>query len=109
MVIVPFQPFPSFVQEVTLDRVPYRLQFTWNTRGEYWNLIIRNRQDENLLSTKVVIGLPLLFQTPGRSLPPGDLVAVDLTDNRTQYDRIGYDDFTGTRGLQLVYAEEAEL
>ena len=109
MVIIPFQPFASFVEEITLDRVPYRLLFTWNTRGEYWNLIVRNRQDENLLSTKVVLGTPLLFQFPGRGLPSGDIVIVDLAPSRSQYNRIEYDDFTGERGLQVAYAEEAEL
>lgn len=106
MIQIPFFDLSSFSQEVTLDLVPYRLTFNWNSRGEYWTLDITNRDQTVLIAgIKIVIGYELLTAHPDRGLPPGELYAVDPSGNT---DRIGQNDFFNNR-VSLIYVPEAEL
>lgn len=74
MITIPWKPFPSFIQEITFEDTPYLLQHIWNSRGEYWTLTFRDR-DENpvLLGLKLVKGIELIARYPDRGLPPGYL------------------------------------
>lgn len=108
MLQIPIQPYPAFVEEITLEGTPYRLSFIWNSRGAFWNLVVSDRQNTPLLSVKVVLGYPLLLQFPDRGLPLGEFVVVDTSDSASNTERIEYDDFTGERGLGFIYATEEE-
>ena len=108
MLQIPIQPYPAFIEEITLEGTPYRLEFAWNSRGAFWNLTVRTRANTPLLSLKVVLGYPLLLQFPDRGLPAGEFVVVDTAENADNTARIEYDDLTGERGLGFIYATEAE-
>jgi hypothetical protein len=106
MIVIPFKEFPSFTEEITLDNVPYRLSFNWNTRGEFFSLIFQSREEENLAAIKLVLEYELISNYPDYGLPPGKLYVVDTTDST---DNIGRDDFTNNRALQLIYVPEDEV
>lgn len=106
MRIIPVKKFSSFTQEVTLDDVPYRLKLSWNTRGEYWSLIFRTREEEDILAIKLVLNYELISDYPDYGLPKGQLYVVDTTESN---EPIGRNDFTNDRNLLLVYVPEEEV
>lgn len=106
MLEIPMKNFSSFTQEVTLDNVPYRLTFTWNTRGEFWSLGIADRARNNLITgIRLVLNYEMLQHYPGRDLPPGALFVIDPKSNA----RIGRYDFFNDRQLKVVYVPEDEV
>jgi hypothetical protein len=101
VVVIPFQNLPSFVEEIELDGVPVKLNLTWNSFDECWNLDILNTSDGPIISgVKLTIGYDLVSRYRVAGLPPGKLMVIDPT---FKFDDIGYDDFVNKRGLQLVY------
>lgn len=105
MVTIPFFEFPAFTQEIVLDNTPFRFSFNWNTRGEFWTLIIANRDQVPLISgIKIVIDYELISKYPGRSLPPGELYAIDPSG---ELEKIGRNDFQDK--AKLIYVTESEL
>lgn len=106
METIPFKEFPSFIEEITLDNVPYRLFFNWNTRGEFWSLIFQDKENNDLAAIKLVLEYELISNYPDYGLPPGNLYVVDTTDST---DKIGRYDFVNNRALQLVYVPEDEV
>jgi hypothetical protein len=95
----------AFEQEHELDGIAYLLRFAWNRRDESWNLSIY-ALDETLLagSRKIAIGYPMLFGEVSNLLPPGMLLAVDLTEQDEEPARLDF----GKRVI-LVYYDEDEL
>lgn len=91
--------------QVSLDDVTYTLGLRWNARSETWVLSLLTAAGEPItVGRAVVIGVPLLGRIPDPRLPPGVVMAVDLTDSGT---RPGRDDL-GDR-VQLVYLSAAEV
>lgn len=106
MVVIPFSEFPAFTQEVTLDEVPYRFQFVWNFRGQYYTLSIFDRELNPIVQgIKVVVGYELISIYNGADVPPGELYVVDTTD---EVERITQDDLINGV-VQIVYIPEDEV
>lgn len=105
---IPFRDLPSWIEEVTLDNVPYILKFVWNSRGSYWTIGFYNlEQNPLILGIKMIIAYELISRYPDRDLPPGELYVVDPTLN---YEKPGRNDFTGDQPrLSLLYIEEDEI
>ena len=102
---IPFSEFPSFTQEVVLDNIPFRLTFNWNTRGEYWTMSIEDRDEVKLASgIKLVMNFGLIRRYPGRGLPPGELIAIDPSQ---QLEKAGRNDFLDK--VKLLYVSEDEF
>lgn len=87
-----------------LDGTSFGLDFSWNARGEYWVLIIKDASSNPLVRRVIRVGQPLLARFKDKRLPPGDLVAVDTT---------GKDQDPGLKDLggrvQLVYLTAADI
>jgi hypothetical protein len=106
MLVLPFSEAPAFSQEVTLDDVPYRFRFIWNTRFEFWSMSIFDREFTPIVQgIKVVLGYELISLYRGLPVPPGEIYTVDTTDEVV---RIGRDDIPDGV-VQLVYVPESEL
>lgn len=74
---------PLYTERVTLDGVEYLFKFDWNDRENRWYLSLF-AVDETPLAAgiKVVANWPLLRRFTGENMPPGVLVAVDLSAER---------------------------
>ena len=108
MVIIPFTNYPAISKDITLDGEDYRFKFIWNTRGEYWTLTILDTEGVvKLAGIKLVLGYELINSYSHLDIPPGQLYVVDLDDNNKT--KIGMDDFTNERNLQLIYAELSDF
>lgn len=107
MQIIPFQEFPSFTEEITIDGTPYLLSINWNTRGEFWAIRFQDRE-RNILAAgiKLVLEYELIANYPDRGLPPGHLYVVDTTGDRSP---VGRYDFQNDRELNLLYVPEDEV
>ena len=104
VLIVPTSQTDTLYEQVTiLDGREYVLKFDWSTREEAWYFSIYD-QDEVALATniKLVISLPLLYRETNKALPPGLLMAVDLSGDDAE---AGVSDL-GTR-VALLYEEAA--
>lgn len=103
VVEIPFSnKYTSVSEEVTLDGVPYRLVFTYNTRGDFWVLSIYDRELTPLVvGIKVVLAFELIRTYPDRGLPPGELYIVDTSES---IDRPGR--YTLGSELSIMYVEE---
>lgn len=93
--------FSSFEQTVVLSGRRYRLRSKWNTVHEYWSLDILDGSSNEPIITglKVIVGVELLNRYNDERLPPGQLIAVDMSGS---IQRIGRNDM-GNR-VQLIYA-----
>lgn len=100
-IVIPWPgEFSSFEQTVTLDGRLFRLHARWNTSHEYWSMDIIDDEDSPLVTgLKIVLGVELLNRYNDPRLPPGRLLAVDMSGAVT---RIGRNDL-GDR-VQLAYA-----
>ena len=104
MVTIPLRALPQYTQEVTLENVPYRMVFRWNTRGAYYTVDIQTAEGVLLVAgLKLALDAALLRRHPGRGLPPGELVVIDPSGS---FVPIAFGDVE-TR-ICLVYAPEGE-
>jgi PKD repeat protein len=100
-VTIPFHEGYAFTQDVDLDDSPIRMRLAWNDYGQYWVMDLLNLDDSPILSgIKLVLGYDLLTGYRRTGLPTGSLYVVDPAG---VLDRIEQGDFTGDRGLELVY------
>lgn len=98
-----------FTEEVTLEGLPYRFTFYWNTREEAWFMDISDREENLIIAgIKLVISHPVKQQYVEAELPPGDFIVVD-TNIATSRDEPARDDFVQARNLNLLYLTEAEM
>jgi len=97
--------FSNFSQEITLDGVSYRFEFTYNTRSFQWAMSIFDI-DQNAIveGIKLVLEYELLDQYRAYNLPPGELYCIDTTDEVIEITRENFGD-----AVQLVYITEAEV
>lgn len=96
---------PHFQVQMELEGVSYTLTFRWNERDTAWYLTLGDGEGVELVTSKVVIDLPLFGRrrsVAGR--PPGTFVAVDTTGAGRD---AGYEDL-GDR-VQLLYFDASEV
>jgi hypothetical protein len=100
--IIPFSGESSFIEEITLENTPYDFAFNWNSRGEFWELSIYDRDLNPLvLGIKLVLNEEFFVKFPDRGLPPGSLFIFDGTGSN---EPISFEDFTNGR-CYLIYVE----
>lgn len=107
METIPFHnnEFPHFFQSVTLDNEIYILNFDWNVRGEFWNMAINNVANEPIVSgIKLVLNYELIRRFGKEELPPGYLIAIDVTEKMEKIGRNDMDDL-----VFLTYYTEDEV
>ena len=104
-VIIPFSDTSNFSEEVSLNGVPYRFAIMWNVREEYWTLSVLTRNLTKLISgIKLVLGYQLFDQYPGKSLPPGEMYAIDMTEDQEKITRENM-----LEEVKLIYIPEDEV
>jgi hypothetical protein len=96
----------SYVQRTSLDGREYQLTFQWNQRESKWYLDIRDQDgDDIVVGIKLVANFSLVARVADARIPPGMLIASDLTvvpgDGKTSYDP-GLREL-GTRVVLLYY------
>lgn len=105
--ILPFKDFASFTEEITLESIPYIFIFNWNSRGEFWEMSIQDRENNFFIAgVKLVVNFEIISDYPDKGLPPGQLWVIDESGSNTP---IQYEDFYGDRPLKLVYLTESEI
>lgn len=108
MVNIPFIQFPAYTEQLILDDESFIFQFIWNTRGEFWTLSILDPDLTPILTgLKLVLNFEHFAPYKHLAIPPGELYVFDLDPNNKT--KIGFEDFTNARALQLIYALEGEL
>lgn len=100
------QNLGAWTQRTTLDGVDYLLDFVWNARDPAWFVSISSIDGTELVNgIKLVSNWPLLrTHRYINGLPPGELIAVDLSGS---IDKAGYGDLSN--GVKLTYFDVAEL
>lgn len=97
-----------YEQRTRLDGKDYTLQFAWNQREERWHVSLLDESDEPIVrSIKVLANWPMLRDhRHDDRVPPGELVAVDLTGNNGPplFDELGI----GAR-CELTYFDAEEV
>src|SRR5262245_60003859 len=104
VLVVPTQARPYYSQRTRLDGRDFLLSFAWNQREERWYLSIEDDVGDLLLAgLKLISNWPLLhaYQSDPR-LPPGELVAFDLTEGGDETPP-GFDDFAIGKRVELTY------
>ena len=77
---IPLSTDPLFVQTTALSGRDYVFNFAWNARESAWYFDMADQDgDPILLSIKVTVGFPLGARCLDTRMPPGVLMAVDLT------------------------------
>lgn len=71
----------SYIENVLLEKLYYRLQFDWNDRAFRWYITFYDSTNVLIVgSLPVLIDVPLLRgKTTDQRRPPGDFVAIDTT------------------------------
>lgn len=104
MVILPFSEFPTFTEEIILDNIPYKFNFKWNTRGDYWQLGIYDRTEVLLISVKVVLNFELLSLYRHFGGPQGELYTIAMVDGLSRIERESIGDT-----VELIYLGVDEI
>lgn len=90
-------------ERVRLEGQDYILGFDWNERDASWYLTLSTADGTVLArSIKIVLEYPLLRRLVDKRVPPGELVAKDLTGRRL---KPGLNDF-GSRVVLFYYPAE---
>jgi hypothetical protein len=106
MLIIPWQDKPDFLEEVTIENVPYVLRFIFNSRGNFWTMDFLDRDQNDIINgVRLVLGEEFLRQHPDIGLPPGMMFVIDETGDTTPIEQ---NDFFSGR-VNLMYVTEAEV
>lgn len=71
---------PLYTERVTLDGKEYLFKFDWNDRENRWYMGLFSVTGDPLATgIKVVANWPLLRKLAGDTVPPGVLIATDLS------------------------------
>jgi hypothetical protein len=109
VLLVPTTPgAPYHSQKTRLDGRDYVLRFAFNERENRWHLSILDDEERPiLLGLKLVANWPLLrhYRWDPR-VPPGELMVLDLTGDRTPP---GLDELGEGLRCELTYFEAAEI
>jgi|GEM_PF-1435203 len=76
---------PHYVMRTRLDGRDFILRFIWNQRQDRWYFDILSTAEEPIaVGIKIVANWPLLrFHRWDKRLPPGELMAIDLSGDRS--------------------------
>jgi hypothetical protein len=105
MLIIPATSYPNFTEEIVLGEQLLRVSFSWNSRGSFWTVSFRDRDETVLLAgVKLVMGQELVGRYPGIALPSGRWFCVrgDGSLDRITQEEMGTD-------VNLIYTTEEEL
>lgn len=105
MVKIPWIKTPAWRAEVSLDQLPFVLDFRYNTSAEAWFMDILLRDETVVVGgVKMVQGAALLQQHIDDRLPPGEFVVVSsgVCGCAPDYDEMGSE-------AALIYASASEL
>lgn len=96
---------PHYSFQCELESVKYSFEFIWNDRDGAWYMQVGDGE-ENILagSIRVILGLPLLGRFRDARLPPGQLLAVDTSNQDLD---AGLEDL-GSR-VAIYYFTQAEV
>jgi len=71
----------SFKQTTALDGTNYVFVFRWNDRAQAWHFDLSTEDGTPIaMGIRVVVSWPLLRRCVSERRPPGELIAVDTTD-----------------------------
>lgn len=91
--LIPVPEGAYTTQRIALDGRVYTMRLAWNAYAESWFLSLADDQDEPIVTgLRVVTNWPLLrFYRYDERVPPGEIVAMDLTGNDAPpgYDELG--------------------
>jgi hypothetical protein len=74
--------FAQFSYQATIDGTVYTLQFIWSDRAASWYLYIQESDGTPIASgIRIVVDLPLTFRKQDARLPPGLILALDVSGN----------------------------
>lgn len=91
--------------EIELEGATYFLRMSWNSEAEFWALEVQDYNRQAIVSgIAIVPNLPLLHRIHHLAVPPGELIALVLSDP-AQIDRKGF----VTGAASLVYVSAAEV
>ncbi len=107
--LVPTSPGVAYyTQRSRLDGRDYLLRFAWNQREERWYLSLFDDEESPLVqSIKLVCNWPILrhYRSDPR-VPPGELMAMDLTGNNTPP---GFEELGEGLRVELLYFPIADI
>lgn len=93
--------FKAYEFQIDLDGIVYTLRFRFNYRMERWVMDIATEAGEDILNGIVLVtGYPLLDQYAYSELPPGRMIAIDVTGQNRD---AGEDDLGNS--IKLLYEE----
>ena len=106
MLKIPTKTYSSYIQNITLDGLAYRIRLRWNGRAESWYIDFY-KQDGTVIvyGKRLAINWEIIGKLASVDLPPGKLMVVDNTGLGLE---IGRDDLTNGN-VSLVYIQESEL
>lgn len=106
MVIIPFQNYSSFTEEVTLSDVSFVFSFHYNFRGDFWVMTISDRAQNILVGgIKVVSNFELIRRYIYTGIPNGYLTVINNAGTSV---RISVDDLAN-EFFNIVYADASEI
>ena len=71
----------SFRLTVDLDEIEFTFDFQFNDREGFWYFDVYDFEDTLLKAgIKIVVQIPMLLIYKEANLPPGDIMAIDLTN-----------------------------
>jgi len=107
--IIPTSPGAAYYSEKTrLDGRDYILRFAWNQREERWYFSLFDEEEQPIIqSVKVICNWPFLrYYRSDPRVPPGELMATDLTGNNTPP---GFEELGEGRRVEFVYVPSEDL
>lgn len=72
----------SFKYRIDLEGVTYSIQISWNTRDERWMIYLRDADENNIISTALVIEYDLFSRYQLSNAPPGRMFLIDPNGSR---------------------------
>lgn len=110
VLLIPTTPeTPYYQQKTRLDGRDYVLHFAYNQREDRWYLSLHDEEDVPILrGLKLVANWPLLkYYHADTRVPPGELIATDLTADGGSPP--GFADLGEGRRVELTYFDAAQI
>lgn len=91
------------ISSIIIDKREYRIRFTYNEIGEYWNFGLYDREENPIIAmTKIVPNFPLTHFYTSTDLPDGVFGAI------TELNRIERNDFENEKA-NFIYIPYLEM
>jgi hypothetical protein len=107
MITIPFQSYPYFDEQITIDNVIYIFEFQWNTRGNFWSMTISDKNENILIAgVKLIKNFDLLTRYSKQDiLPKGIFILLATNDSSIE---VTYND-VASNVVSLIYLSETEV